>query len=64
MKRTFSSKICNIDILESHSNTAVHQFEAINPFRWYLVIPKYFVLNTVVWYLLIPPIPSLILTIT
>ena len=35
-------KICSINASESHSNSTVHQFEAMNPFSRYLVIPQYF----------------------
>ena len=33
----------NTNVSESHSNTTVHQFEAMNLFSWYLAIflPKY-----------------------
>ena len=34
-------KICNYNVSESHSNTLVHQFEAMNSFSRYLVIPQY-----------------------
>ena len=37
---TFSSKICNINASESHSNTTIHQL-AMNPFSQYLVILQY-----------------------
>ena len=51
----------NYNVSESHSNTIVHQSEAINPFSLYIVIPQYFYLNTMVKYLLILPTPSLVL---
>ena len=37
-------KICSINASKSHSNSTVHQFEAMNPliFSRYLVIPQYF----------------------
>ena len=39
---TFSSKICNINASESHSNTTVHQFEAMTPFSRHSVIMQCF----------------------
>ena len=43
----FSSKICNINTSESHSNTIVHQFEATNPhlsarISWNIATLKHF----------------------